>query len=132
MDKHNVTSIVAKHFENQIQDGVEHGVDMCECSPESLGSAITAKEVETAFARFNRAFGYDSIPCELLKYIPAELSTLIAVLFHEFFDKHFPLEEGAELLIAQQKPGKPRPSEEPKVNRAAGYSTKDVISLHYC
>ena len=31
-DKHKVWSIVAKHFDNQFQDGGEHGVDMFEGS----------------------------------------------------------------------------------------------------
>ena len=63
-DKHKVSSIVAKHFENKCLDGVEHGVDMFEGSPKSLDSPIIANEVETAFGSFNnnRAFGYDLIP----------------------------------------------------------------------
>ena len=89
-DKHKVSSILAKHFENQFQDGVEHGVDMFE------GSPITAKEVETAFVRRNnnnnRVCGYGLIPADMFK---------------EVFEKHLPLEVGTGILIAQQKPGKP-------------------------
>ena len=65
-DKYKVSSIVAKHFENQFQDGVGQSVNMFEGPPKSLASPITAAEVVTAFARLNnnRACGYDSIPGE--------------------------------------------------------------------
>ena len=65
-DKHKVSSIVAKHFENKCLDGVEHGVDMFEGSPKSLDSPVIVNEVETAFGSINnnRAFGYDLTPGE--------------------------------------------------------------------
>ena len=39
-DKYKVSSIIAKHFENQFQDGVEQGVNMFEGPPKSLDSPI--------------------------------------------------------------------------------------------
>ena len=62
-DKHKVSSIVAKHVENQFQDEVEHGVDMFEGSL-SLGFPVTAKEEETPFASLNNNMarcGFDSM-----------------------------------------------------------------------
>ena len=72
-EKFKVSLIIVKHFENQFQDGVGQGVNMFEGPPKSLDSPVTAAEVVTAFARrnSNRACGYDSIPGELLKYVPA-------------------------------------------------------------
>ena len=74
-DKYKVSSIIAKHFENQFQDGVGQGVNTFGGPPMSLDSPITAAEVFTAFAKpnNNRACGYDSILGELLMYAPAEL-----------------------------------------------------------
>ena len=106
-DKHKVSSIVVKHFESKFQDGVQHGVDMFEGSQKLPNSPITAKEIETAFARLNnnRACGYESIRGKLLKYAPSELSRLIADMFNDVFKKYFSLEVGTG-LIALQKPGK--------------------------
>ena len=72
-------------------------------------SPITAAAVVTAFVKLNNnsAYGYDSIPGELLKYAPAELSTLIADTFNNIFEKHQQLNIGTGVLIALQKPSKP-------------------------
>ena len=59
-----VSSITAKHFKVQFQDGVRQDINMFEGPPKSPDSPITAAEVVTVFARLNnnRACGYDSIP----------------------------------------------------------------------
>ena len=99
-DKHKVSSMVTKPFENKFQDGVGHGIDMFEGSLKSLDSPITVKEVET-FVRLNNNWAciYNSIPDELLKYAPAELSRFIADMFNEVFEKYLPLEIGTGRVV---------------------------------
>ena len=56
----------------------------------------------------NRAAGPDRISAELIKYSPQEINTMIKDILKECIENHQPIDVGSGILVALQKPGKPK------------------------
>ena len=56
----------------------------------------------------NRSAGYDTITTELIKYDPEILQSIIKTTLNNCFEQHKQIDIGKGILIALQKPGKPK------------------------
>ena len=56
----------------------------------------------------NRATGPDGISAELIKCSPEELQEYICKILNEVIEEHHKLDLGRVILVALQKPGKPK------------------------
>ena len=56
----------------------------------------------------NKSAGYDKITAELIKYGPQTLHSQIKTILNDCFEHHKQIDIGKGILVALQKPGKPK------------------------
>ena len=101
---------VKNHFKQHFSDTNTNEVEPFIGLPKKSNKPITDKEVKKAIDKLNnnRAAGPDRISEELIKYAPQEINTMIKDILNECIENHQPIDVGSGILVALQKPGKPK------------------------
>ena len=78
--------------------------------PKKLNKPITNKEVTRSIEKLNnnRAAGADRISAELVKYALVEVHRFIREIINDVLENHSDIDLGRGILVALQKPGKPK------------------------
>ena len=105
-----IYNTIRQHFNNHFNDPNIQNLTPFEGQPRKLNNKITTEEVTSNIKRLNnnRAAGNDRISIELVKYAPNEVHNLISNIINESFQYHQELAVGNGILVALQKPGKPK------------------------
>ena len=105
-----IYNTIRQHFNNHFNDPNIQNLTPFEGQPRKLNNKITTEEVTSNVKRLNnnRAAGNDRISIELVKYAPNEVHNLISNIINESFQYHQELAVGNGILVALQKPGKPK------------------------
>ena len=101
---------VENHFKQHFTDTNTNEVEPFIGLPKTLNKPIIDEEVKKAIDKLNnnRAAGPDRISAELIKYGPQEINTMIKDILNECIENHQPIYVGSGILVALQKPGKPK------------------------
>jgi exonuclease III len=101
---------IKTHFNNHFYDPNMTNVEPFTGEARPLDKPITTEEVSAAAKKLNnnRAPGIDRISAELIKYAPREVHDQISHILNEAIQKHQPITLGNGILVALQKPGKPK------------------------
>ena len=102
--------IMKNHFQQHFFDETIYKLKAFTGNPEKLDQPITKEEVEKSIKNLNnnRSPGYDNIAVELIKYGPDELHDVIKNILNKALEEHVELDIGVGVLVALQKPGKPK------------------------
>ena len=105
-----VYKTVKNHFKQHFTDTKANEVEPFIGLPKKLNKPITDEEVKKAIDKLNnnRAAGPDRISAELIKYGSQEINTMIKDILNECIENHQPIDVGNGILVALQKPGKPK------------------------
>ena len=78
--------------------------------PRKLIHPISNEEVTKSISKLNnnRSAGYDTITAELIKCGPEILQSIIKTILNNCFEQHKQIDIGKGILVALQKPGKPK------------------------
>ncbi|GFS25652.1 methyltransferase-like protein 4 [Elysia marginata] len=100
----------ADHFENKLRDESLTDINPFQGKPRLLNKPISQAELRKSLNRlkYNKAAGDDQINSELLKYAPPLLDKTMADTLNKAFETHTDLNINKGVLIAIQKPGKPK------------------------
>ena len=101
---------VRNHFKKHFNDINANHVEPFIGPPKPLNVPITITEVKQCVKLMNnnRSPGHDNIQIKLIKYGTEELFSEISKTINKTFSDHTPVEIGKGLLVALQKPGKPK------------------------
>ena len=105
-----IHNIVNDHFKKHFNNTSAKFIEPFNGPPKDLNTPVTSEEVKKSVTLMNnnRAAGYDRIQIELIKYGNDQLFQEISNTINTTFAKHQPIDVGKGLLIALQKPGKPK------------------------
>ncbi len=109
-DPNTIHEVIGKHFKSKFRNETTEDIEPFQGEPRSLKTPIDKQEVTDALKRLNnnKACGEDNIPGELLKYGANVLAEILTSIFNNIFKKHEELDINGGIIIALQKPGKPK------------------------
>ena len=107
-----IYNTVRDHFNEHFYNEQHVAVDTFVGNPRKLNQPITIEEVQQAIKRLNsnRAGDNDGITADLIKYALKELQEFICDIPNDVLENHHTLDLGTGILVALQKPGKPKGS----------------------
>ena len=109
-DPVHIHKIIKLYFENQFIDQNTPKLEPFTDTPRKLIHPISNQEVLKSISKLNnnRSAGYDTITAELIKYGPENLRSIIKTILNNCFEQHKQIDIGKGILVALQKPGKPK------------------------
>ena len=101
---------IKQHFEKQFIDQNTSKLEPFIGTPRKLNHPITNEELIKSVMKLNNnmSSGYDKITAELIKYGPEILHSQIKTILNDCFEHHKQIDIGKGILVALQKPGKPK------------------------
>ncbi|GFR89606.1 very-long-chain enoyl-CoA reductase [Elysia marginata] len=105
---------VADHFKNKLYDESLTDINPFQGKPRPLNKPISLAKLRKSLnmLKNNKAAGDNQINSELLKYAPPLLDKSIADTLNKAFETYTDLNINKGVLIAIQKPGKPKALQE--------------------